>query len=116
MRGFIAASLRGWREYMAGDTAAAFRVISERNPQQTPDFMTWSYAKMHEYRLTHGDPARSETLGRIDPGRLATQIRQLDALGLLDSPLTVDQVMRLDLYPPELVADPAAAAVKEAMP
>ncbi len=100
---FVQASLRGWREFMAGDIADTFSLIAERNPQQSTDFMRWTYGEMQRYQLIEGFPERSEFLGQISIPRLAEQIIQLREIGLLDRDISPHQLMWLDNYPDELI-------------
>ena len=103
VRRFVAASMRGWSEFMSGETADAFALIAARNTQQTPDFMQWTYARMQEYSLVYGRSSDGETMGQINRGRLQRQIDQLSDLDLVGSPVTPEQTMLFDGYPKELI-------------
>ncbi|WP_167854782.1 ABC transporter substrate-binding protein [Mangrovimicrobium sediminis] len=106
--GFIRASLRGWADYTRGaqreaGRVAAFTEIARRNPQQSADFMAWTYAEMARYRLVHG--REGEALGQIDRARLRREIGQLSELQLLERNVQVEEAMTFDLYPQQLVVD-----------
>jgi NitT/TauT family transport system substrate-binding protein len=105
VRAFTAASIRGWSDYLAGDRAAADAMIASLNPKMEPAFMDYSVEAMRKYRLVTGDPAAGEAVGRISRARLALLIRQLGSVGLLDHPVTVDDVFDARFQP---AADPAA--------
>ena len=113
---FVEASIRGWLEFMQGETADAFAEISRRNSQQTPDFMQWTYGKMQEYSLVHGRAENGETLGQVHLERLRRQIEQLDALGLLGAPLTAEQVIVQRGYPEGLLVRSTAKLTGEPTP
>ena len=113
VRRFVMASMRGWSEFMNGDTADAFAAISSRNTQQSPDFMQWTYGKMQEYSLVYGRASDGETMGQIDSGRLQRQIEQLSALDLLGSPVTPEQTMMFDGYPEVLLVNTLKGSVEE---
>ncbi len=92
VRAFSAATIRGWREYIAGDPGPADARIAALNPKMDPAFMAYSRHAMQSYRLVAGDPSAGEALGRIDPRRIEAEIRQLAQAGLLSGPVTVPEV------------------------
>lgn len=92
VRAFTAATIRGWRDYMEGDRAAADQLIAAENKQMLPEFIAFSVGAMKEYKLIAGDPAKGETYGQIKPARIAEQIRQLVEIGVLETPLKVEDV------------------------
>jgi NitT/TauT family transport system substrate-binding protein len=92
VKAFSAASARGWRDYMAGDRAAANASIAALNPKMEPEFLEFSVHAMQEYHLIEGEPAAGEAAGQIRRDHLEKQIRQLTDIGMLDGPVTVDQV------------------------
>jgi NitT/TauT family transport system substrate-binding protein len=108
VRAFGAATVRGWREYVTGDPAPADARIAALNPKMDPAFMAYSRKAMQSYRLVEGDPRAGETLGRITAARLATQIRQLTEIGLLDHPITVEDVWDARFAPDDPSANPPA--------
>jgi NitT/TauT family transport system substrate-binding protein len=101
VRAFNAATLRGWRDYLTGDRAAADAMISARNPKMDPAFIAFGVHAMLQYKLVFGDPADGEALGRIDPDRLAHMIAQFRGDGLIVGPLEVDRI-----YDPAFAAQP----------
>ena len=105
VRAFTAASIRGWSDYIAGDRAAANALIASLNPKMEPAFMDFSVQAMQKYRLVTGDPAAGEAVGRISRARLELLIRQIGSVGLLDHPVTVD-----DVFDPRFQPAPEVAA------
>ncbi len=110
VRRFVAASMRGWSEFMNGETEEAFAEISRRNSEQSPDFMQWTYNKMQEYSLAYGRASDGETMGQINTARLQRQIEQLAALDLLGSPVAPEETMLYAGYPEELLVNTVAVA------
>jgi NitT/TauT family transport system substrate-binding protein len=92
VRAFSQASIRGWREYIDGDGTAADARITFLNPRMDRDFMAFSVQAMKTYGLVTGGAGGTGAIGRIDRARIATQIKQLAEVGLLDKPVTVDDV------------------------
>lgn len=100
VRAFVAASVRGWQDYLSGDPAPAHALIRARNPEMSEDLLQFSRAELRRRRLVEGDPARGEGIGRIDPARLDRQRAVLAELGLLDTAIGVTDVIDASLRPP----------------
>lgn len=98
---FATATTRGWSEYIVGDRTAANARIASLNPKMEAGFMNFSVHAMQEYHLITGDPAAGEAIGLINRERIATQIRQLSGIGLLDRPVTVEDVLDIHAAPAE---------------
>ena len=91
-RAFVQASIRGWIDYMNGDPTPANLEIMKRNIQMTPDFLAFGYAAIKQYHLVEGNPAKGEDIGRLSRQRLQEQIDALQLIGVLDRPVTVDEI------------------------
>ncbi|HWA08945.1 MAG TPA: ABC transporter substrate-binding protein [Opitutaceae bacterium] len=85
LRAFVRAYIRGWRDYIAGDPAPAHEALKKANSSNTDEFMAFSRRMIIDEKLVIGrDPNGSlAQVGRLDPGRFATQIAQLEELGIL---------------------------------
>lgn len=103
VRAFVAASLRGWEDFMANDPRPAKRLIAERNSQMPDAFMDFSIAALREQRLISGDPAQGEHIGQVALKRLEQQVATLAELKLISAPVPLEKFARTDLMPPELV-------------
>ncbi len=103
VRGFVMASLRGWRDYMASDGSLAHTEIGKLNDQQTMEYMAWTKSAMQSHQLVFGKPDQQETLGLIRVRRLDEHIRQLESLGLLGGPVEASAAFGLTYLPEELV-------------
>ena len=99
VRAFVAASIHGWRDYTEGDRTAANLLISADNKQMLPEFIAYSVGAMKEYKLVSGDPAKGETYGQIKSARIAEEIHQLVEIGVLESPLKVEDVFEASFLP-----------------
>lgn len=85
LRAFLRAYIRGWRDYLEGDPAAAHALMKQANPNNTDAFMTYSRRMIITEKLVTGRDADGgpQQIGRLDPARFATQIRQMEELGIL---------------------------------
>lgn len=82
VRGFVQASIRGWREYMA-DPSVAHAEISRRNPELTAAKMAFSHGALRDRRFVLGDPAKGEQAGAMSRERWEAQLAVLRDLGVL---------------------------------
>jgi NitT/TauT family transport system substrate-binding protein len=102
LRAFLAASARGWRDYLEGDPSPAHAALKAANPENTDEFMAASRQLILDGKLVTGrdtgvGPAQ---IGRISRERFQTQIDQLESLGLLPKgKIKVDDVMTTDFLP-----------------
>lgn len=99
-RAFVAASLRGWADYINGDPAPAHTRIAAENDHMTPAQMAYSHAEMIRDRFVAGDPAAGEAIGHLDPIRLEAHAKLLHELGVLDEPLPLEAYATLQFLPP----------------
>lgn len=85
LRAFTRAYIRGWRSYLEDDPTPAHRALKQANPNNTDEFMEFSRRMIIEGRLVTGRDAGGgpEQIGKLDPARYATQIAQLEDLGIL---------------------------------
>jgi NitT/TauT family transport system substrate-binding protein len=82
VRGFVEASLRGWKAYL-DDPAAVHAEIRRRNPDLTPEKMEYSLKALKDGGFVLGDPAKGEAGGRMTPERWKFQYDTLKDLGVL---------------------------------
>ncbi|MES2694362.1 MAG: ABC transporter substrate-binding protein [Verrucomicrobiota bacterium] len=85
LRAFTAAYIRGWRDYLEGDPKPAHDAMKKINSQNTDAFMMFSRKMLIDEKLVTGRDADGgpAKIGRLDPARFATQIAQLEEIGLL---------------------------------
>jgi NitT/TauT family transport system substrate-binding protein len=101
LRAFMAAYIRGWKEYIEGDPAPANALMKRLNPNDSDAFLDFCRKKIIDQGLATGRSAKDDSqTGRITRERFALQIRQLEDLGVLPKGrLTVDQVMTTAYLP-----------------
>ncbi len=100
VRRFVRASVRGWIDYLTGDPAPANALLQKLRPDLPTGLFAFSIGAMKRYHLVLGDPARGERMGLITRERLQKEIDLLHEVGVLDRPVTVDQVAALEFVPP----------------
>lgn len=99
VRAFVAATARGWADYLAGDPSPAHAEILKRNPQITLALLEFTRGEIIQRRLAHGDAAKGEALGQLSLDRIAREIETLRSLGVLTAPLAVVDVATTDYLP-----------------
>jgi NitT/TauT family transport system substrate-binding protein len=102
LRAFTRACIRGWREYLSGDPAPAQEALKKANPANTDDFLAFSRKMIIDGQLVtgRGGVTGPAMIGRLDPARYATQIKQLEQLGILKAgKITVDDAMTTEFLP-----------------
>lgn len=83
LRAFVAASLQGWEEFLAGDATPVLQRIAEINPTHPAGKLEWSLAEMRRLRLVEGLPEDGERIGALNWNRVRENLEQLADLGLL---------------------------------
>jgi NitT/TauT family transport system substrate-binding protein len=101
LRAFLAAYIRGWRDYIEGDPAPAHAALKQANDKNTDAFMDFSRAMIVKEKLVVGrDAVDSARIGRLDPVRYATQLKIVEDLKLLPTgALKVSDVMTTEYLP-----------------
>ncbi len=85
LHAFFRAYARGWGDYLQGDPSPAHEALKKANPANTDEFMAFSRKMILDEKLVTGRDANGglDQIGRLDAGRYATQISQLEELGIL---------------------------------
>ena len=99
VRAFVAASIRGWEDFITGDPAPAKALIAARNTQMSSAFMDFTIATLRERRLITGEAGADERVGQLSRRRLGEQIELLARLKIIAGPVPVDRVALLDMLP-----------------
>lgn len=114
-RRFVAASIRGWRDYLESSPGSqANQTIISLNPKMEPDFVRYATNTMVDKRLVTGYPERGEAIGKIKPERIARQVEQLNQIGLIDKAIPVERIVAFDMLPEAL--QPGNSAETPAQP
>ncbi len=99
VRAFVAASIRGWRDYMEHDPAPANGLILSRNREMTAEQLDYSRRAMIEHALVEGHPDRGEATGQLSLERIQREIDVLREFHVLTVPLQAAQVATTDFLP-----------------
>jgi NitT/TauT family transport system substrate-binding protein len=85
LKAFTRAYIRGWRDYLEGDPTAAHAAMKKANPTNTDEFMDFSRKMILDEKLVTGrdQDGGVQQIGRLSPARFATQIAQLEEIGML---------------------------------
>ena len=101
LRAFMRAFIRGWQDYVKGDPTPAHEALKKANSNNTDEFMAFSRKMIIDEQLVTGRNGGGDAqAGRISPERFATQIRQLEEIGIIKAGgVTVDRVMTTQYLP-----------------
>lgn len=102
IRAFVAASTRGWDDFMNGDPSPAFKLIGERNDKMPLEFLQYSHRSLAENKLISGHSERGEKLGQLTKKRLQEQVDTLVQLKLLPAPMPLEKFVAFEFIPPGL--------------
>lgn len=101
VRAFVAASIRGWQDYLQGDPAPAHTLIQQRNSQMSTGQLAYSRNALIAHSLVSGDPARGERIGQISVARIQQQIDVLTEVKILEVPVAAARVVTRAFLPAE---------------
>jgi NitT/TauT family transport system substrate-binding protein len=102
LKAFMRAYVRGWQDYVTGDPSPAHAALKQANSNNTDEFMKFSRQMIIDEKLVtgRGPGGGPGQVGRLDPARFTTQIKQLEELGILaPGKLTAASVMTTEFLP-----------------
>jgi NitT/TauT family transport system substrate-binding protein len=99
VRAFVAASIRGWEDYVTGDPAPAHGLILARNRDMTPGQLAYSRQALIDHALVTGRAEHGEGAGRLSLGRIQLEIDRLLEFGVLEKPLRAAEVATTEFLP-----------------
>jgi NitT/TauT family transport system substrate-binding protein len=101
LRLFLAAYIKGSKEYVGADPTPAHDMMKKLNANDTDDFLAFSRKMIVDGKLMTGHASKDDSeVGRISRDRFALEIQQLEELGILPKgKLTADQVMTTNYLP-----------------
>lgn len=100
VRVFVAASLRGWRDYIDNDPGPAHELILKRNAHMSRELLDFSRGEMILRSLVTGDRERGEELGQLSLTRLSEEQDVLLQLKIMEVPMAIANVATRDFLPP----------------
>jgi len=92
VRRFVKATHEGWQAYLYGDYSPAHKIIAERNPMMTDDFMEFIRKSLFEWGIVSGKENDPALVGKVDESRLEGQIAILHELGLIEKKIDIQEV------------------------
>ncbi len=87
MEAFSRASIKGWKEYLFGESSKADELLKSLNPKLDDDFIAYSKQAMIDYGLVTGESGDKQVIGTITRSRIENEISQLVDLGVLKESL-----------------------------
>jgi NitT/TauT family transport system substrate-binding protein len=102
VRAFIAASLRGWDDFMNGDPSPGKALIAKSNENMSQEFMDYSIKAMRDENIFSGKAQLGERPGLMTRRRLQQQVDDLFQLKIIPQLIPIDKFARFDLMPPDL--------------
>lgn len=99
VRAFVAATIRGWRDYLRGDPASADALILARNRDMSAALLKFSRDEMIARKLVEGDATKGEDVGTFSLARMAQEAQMLVELKLIDQPVAVADVATTEFLP-----------------
>jgi NitT/TauT family transport system substrate-binding protein len=100
VRVFVAASIRGWRDYLDGNPEPAHALIMARNRHTTREQLDFSRGELILRSLVTGDRARGEDIGQLSLARLAAERDVLLELKVMEVPVAIGAVATREFLPP----------------
>jgi NitT/TauT family transport system substrate-binding protein len=104
VRAFVAASVRGWVDFMTGDPAPAKALIAQRNPDMSPAFMDYTIQALREFQILAGDAEKGEGIGHMRRARLERQVETLARLKIIPAPVPLAEYATFEFLPDDLRA------------
>jgi len=99
VRRFLAASIRGWADYLKGDPAPANALIKRDNPEMTDGLLAYGRAKMNEYGVVESGDALKHGIGAMSEARWATFFKTMSGQGLYKKDLDWRSAYTTDFLP-----------------
>jgi NitT/TauT family transport system substrate-binding protein len=102
VRGFLAATIRGYNDFLHGDSSEARAKIMHEDPSQSPALMDYTIETLKTSHLVEGNPAKGEQTGLITPRRMQDMVKILSDLKIVPADLPLDKFVSFDFLPPNL--------------
>ena len=97
-RRFVAAGLRGWRDYLQSPDAAHGEIL-KLNPEMTPELAIYSWHALKDGHYVEGFADRGEAIGQMTAQRWQEQADILKQLGVLKPDADPRRAYTLDYQP-----------------
>jgi len=103
LRAFLAASIRGWRDFVKNGPEPAKSLLLKLNPDLSEAFLTRSLEVMKLGRFVEGDPQKGEFVGKMSRARFERTRLTLQRLGILKNHLPLESMVSFDYAPADCV-------------
>ncbi len=99
VRAFVAASIRGWQDYITSDPAPAHVMIVKLNANMTAEHLEYSRQAMIQHSLVAGRPEAGEYIGRLNLARVQHEIDVLTEFEVLETSMKARDVASTEFLP-----------------
>jgi NitT/TauT family transport system substrate-binding protein len=100
VKAFVAASAKGWHDYLYGDPKAADALIMKDNPEMTEDVLAQAREKMRAYGIVDGAEAKTLGLGAMTDARWKTFFDVAASQGVYPKDMDYKAAYSLDFVSP----------------
>lgn len=99
VRRFLAASARGWADYLNGDPTPGNALIKRDNPEMTDGLLAYGRAKMNARGIVESGDARTLGIGAMTEARFASFFKTMSAQGLYPKDMDWRRAFTTDFLP-----------------
>jgi NitT/TauT family transport system substrate-binding protein len=89
VKAFVAATAKGWQDYLNGDPRPGDALILKDNPEMTQDVLDQARAKLKSYAIVDGGDAKTDGIGSMTDARWQTFFDMASAAGVYPKTLDV---------------------------
>jgi NitT/TauT family transport system substrate-binding protein len=82
VRGFVAASIRGWRDYLTGDPKPGNALIKRDNPEMTDALLAFGRLQMNRHGIVISGDAKAHGIGTMSGARWEGFYETMSTMGL----------------------------------
>ena len=100
VKAFVAASAKGWHDYLYGDPKAADALIMKDNPEMTEDVLAQARDKMRSYGIVDGAEAKTLGIGAMTDARWKAFFDVAAAQGVYPKDMDYRSAYSLDFVSP----------------
>lgn len=95
VKAFVAATIKGWQDYLWGDPAAGNALILKDNPEMTTDLLAFAINSIK----SNGMVGNKRSVGHMDAVRWQQFYTEMNALGAVPGGVDVNEAFSLDYLP-----------------
>ena len=99
VRAFVAASVRGWKDFIEGDASACRATISGLNPHSTGEFFDATVATLRSNHIVDGKKELGEKIGGFSMTRLQHEIDLLAKIKFIRASFPAEKVATSEFLP-----------------